>query len=120
MSVLRVTRTTSLEPFWSYPSDDNGVYGEEFWKEAVRTRVTPGYGRDCDDRLPATAAEFFNVKGGGPILQTLLAGIHDKNSPLYFFCEHGPSLLQHIYHFVFPPWARHIKLTVPAEFIGRS
>jgi hypothetical protein len=119
-SEFRVTRTTSLDPFWFYPRDGNGVYGEEFWKEAVRTRVAPGFGVYNHRCLPVTAAQFYNVKGWGPILQTLMAGIHDKNSPLYIFHDYGQSLLHYIYHFAFPPWAKHIKLTVPAEYFGRS
>lgn len=82
--------------------------------------------------LPALASDFFSKEnnegqhhlieksGWEPIIRTVLTGTRDEinRPPISLLRSHEDTIVRYIFSFLKHPWARHVKLTVPAALVG--
>ena len=91
-------------------------------------RVKRGYHYYSEDalkelqlgRLPLTADEFHELRPSGWEAILLLLGSSDPQSPLGRLVDHKNTIVREIYSYFFHPWAKHVRLTIPAPLVGNT
>ena len=94
------------------------------WRDTANHRLAaplPDYHYLINQRdLPATAESIWDldIDGWKNMLEPLLCGTRDDNSPLAVLRQHEATIVRDICSYIRHEFAGHVKMTVPASLVG--
>mmetsp|Transcript_21636 Transcript_21636/g.48344 ORF Transcript_21636/g.48344 Transcript_21636/m.48344 type:complete len:456 (+) Transcript_21636:59-1426(+) len=125
-----------------HPSRADFEGGVDDFVDQRNPRVAPALVRTDEEleqrrigQLPCQADEFFGQKfmpssGWNPLLKAILQGTRSSSSsdgddsssssPLSLLRTHANTLVRHIFSYLGNPYAKHVRLTLPADLVGNG
>ena len=112
------------------PPNPLAVHGSHFTSRTNPDRSEQELVQRQVARLPCQANEFFAQHllpyGWHPVLKTLFLGVRSKlgdddtavASPMSLLRSHESTVLRRIYSYLSHPYAKHVRLTLPADLVG--